>query len=66
MLRTPTLDIPEETSIGDKLVVTNFGAYTLTNKRDFNMLGDLPVYLYTGEEVTLSSNGLSDLGKYNG
>lgn len=66
VLRTPTLDIPEETSIGDKLVVTNFGAYTLTNKRDFNMLGDLPVYLYTGEEVTLSSNGLSDLGKYNG
>lgn len=32
-------------SVGERLVLTNAGAYTMTNRRDFNLLGNLREYL---------------------
>jgi diaminopimelate decarboxylase len=36
---------------GDRLVVTNAGAYTMTNRRNFNCLGAIDEYIFDGETV---------------
>lgn len=36
---------------GDRLVLTNAGAYTAANQREFNLLGRVAEYLYDGHEI---------------
>ncbi|MFJ3381295.1 hypothetical protein ACIPJ2_12875 [Curtobacterium sp. NPDC090217] len=38
-------------SVGERLVLTNAGAYTMTNRRDFNLLGNLREYLIVDDAL---------------
>lgn len=38
---------------GDRLVLTNAGAYTAANQREFNLLGRVAEYLYDGRELVV-------------
>jgi len=45
------LDVPD-CEVGDVLVLTNSGAYTTTNARDFNLLGRLREYAFDGSSLS--------------
>lgn len=45
-----TLLVPD-CEVGDVLVLTNSGAYTSTNARDFNLLGRLEEYAFNGSAI---------------
>ena len=47
----PVVEVPQNTVVGDKLVITNCGAYTSTNERKFNMLKAIPIYIFDGTQI---------------
>lgn len=46
----PRLRVPNDLRVGDKIIVTNFGAYTYTNFRNFNLLGIPKKYGYDNKQ----------------
>ncbi|GAA2067434.1 diaminopimelate decarboxylase family protein [Leifsonia soli] len=47
---------------GDRLVLTNAGAYTTANQRDFNLLGRVSEYVYDGEGLRRVSGWVNHQG----